>query len=235
MTRAIAVERSENSKLSDPNGAGMSATLVQQSTCPASCPLRRAGCYAERGSLRFHTGRLNRAPAGRPAQVAQEEAAAIRGLSGWRRLRVHVVGDCRTPAAARIVGAAMVRHTERHNRAAWTYTHAWRQVPRAAWSGAQVLASCETPAQARQATRAGYPVALIVPTHPSRQVYQYGGLRVLPCPAQFTTNGARGTTWERCEVGAQPDRLRDRGLVLGFRPDHNSARSVLPHLGGTHA
>lgn len=226
----VAVERTANSKLSDPYGAGMSATYAQQSTCPPTCPLLGAGCYAEQGPGAFTTWRLNRAKVKTPAQVAQVEANAIAQLSAWRRLRVHVVGDCRTPAAARIIGAAMVRYIRRHGRAAWTYTHAWRQVTRADWKGAAVLASCETPAQARQATARGYPVALLVPEHASRQTYRYHGLSVLPCPAQFKTNDARGTTCERCQICADPDQLRRRGLVLGFRPDSQTTAAIRQHL-----
>ncbi len=41
-TAAIAVETSENAK----TGAVI-ATYVSQDSCPSSCPLRGAGCYAE--------------------------------------------------------------------------------------------------------------------------------------------------------------------------------------------
>lgn len=230
-TPTLAVERTENSKLSDPNGAGMSCTYAQQSTCPPACPLLGAGCYTEKGPLAFTTHRLNRAPVDTPAHLARMEADQIAQLSGWRRLRVHVVGDCRTPAAARIIGDAMKMHTARHNRAAWTYTHGWRQgVTREDWRGAAVLASCETPTQARQAADRGYPVALIVPKHPSRQTYTYHGLQVLPCPAQFKTNGTRGTTCERCRICEDPDQLTARGLVLGFEPDPQTRAAVADHL-----
>lgn len=225
----LAVERTENSKLTHPHGAGMSATYAQQSTCPPSCALLGAGCYAEKGPLAFTTHRLNRAREETPAELATREATEIEKLSGWRRLRVHVVGDARTPAAARIIGRAMLKHTARHGRASWTYTHAWRQVPRDAWQGARVLASCETPTQARRAAARGYPVALIVPEHPTRQVYDYHGLRVLPCPAQFQTNGQRAAHCETCQICAG-DELRARGLVLGFKPDPQTTATVTAHL-----
>ncbi len=226
----LTVERTENSKLSDPNGSGMSCTYAQQSTCPKDCALLGAGCYAEKGPLNFTTLRLNRAPVDTPARLAKIEADQIAQLSGWRRLRVHVVGDARTPAAARIIGEAMNRHTARHNRASWTYTHAWHGVTRADWRGAAVLASCETPTQARQAAARGYPVALLVPQHKSQQTYDYHGLRVLPCPAQFKTNGQRGTTCERCQICQDPDQLTRRGLVLGFRPDAQTHDKIAAHL-----
>jgi hypothetical protein len=45
--------------------------------------------------------------------VASAEAKAIDGLAGDRLLRLHVVGHCRTNAAARIVGAATDRYARR--------------------------------------------------------------------------------------------------------------------------
>ena len=134
----VVIERTADAKLSDPNGRGMSATYAAQSTCPAGCPLRAAGCYAEGPSpVKYTTWRVNRAARVRhvtPAQLAEREAAGIRALSGWRRLRVHVVGDCPSTAAARLVGAAMADHERKRGRAAWTYTHAWRTIARAAWT-----------------------------------------------------------------------------------------------------
>jgi hypothetical protein len=55
----IVIERSEDAKLSDPDGFGVSATYVAQQTCPADCPLMDAGCYAETGNVGIHTRRLN--------------------------------------------------------------------------------------------------------------------------------------------------------------------------------
>ena len=208
----------------------MSATYTQQDSCPP-CPLRAAGCYAEVGTLAFTTRRLNRAPTvDRPVVLAKTEARQIDALTGWRKLRVHVVGDSRTPAAARVVGAAMVRYSRKHEQPAWTYTHAWRTVARADWRGATVLASCDRPADVPKAQSKGYPIALVVPEHPSRQVYQYAGLSVLPCPAQFKTDGVRGAHCETCQICERPDELTRRGLVLGFQPDTYTRAAMRAHL-----
>lgn len=55
----IVVERSEDAKLSDPDGLGVSATYVAQESCPESCPLLGNGCYAETGNVGIHTNRIN--------------------------------------------------------------------------------------------------------------------------------------------------------------------------------
>jgi hypothetical protein len=56
----IVIEHSEDAKLSDPDGFGVSATYVSQQSCPDDCPLLGNGCYAETGNVGIHTNRLNR-------------------------------------------------------------------------------------------------------------------------------------------------------------------------------
>src|SRR5579871_155626 len=180
---AHAVESTANGKT-----GLVSATYASQASCPSDCPLRGGGCYAETAWVGVHTRRLNRSPVKDPAAVAEAEAEAIDALTGDRHLRLHVVGDCPTPAAARAVSAAARRYARRGGRKVWTYTHAWRVVSRADWSGVSVLASCETPRQVADAHRRGYAAALIVGDHPADgRAYPLagaGGFRVVPCPEQ---------------------------------------------------
>jgi hypothetical protein len=226
------VEHSHNEKLSD--DWNVSATYVAQQSCHDDCPLKKNGCYAEIGHAGIQTHRLNGKAYRRKMglaklriKLAQLEAAAIRKLTGKRKLRVHVVGDCATPAAARIVGAAMVHH-ERKGHAAWTYTHSWRRILPKDWRGARVLASCETPEQVRQANARGYAAVLITPIHPTHKVYQYGGLAIVPCPAQFRKpDGTRHATCEYCTLCQKPDMLLARGLTVGFQPDGITTKRVL--------
>jgi hypothetical protein len=227
------VERTENSKLTD--DANVSATYAPQSTCPKSCPLRDAGCYAELGNMGFQTARLNRAaagsrrkPAAKPIELARLEAAHIALLSGRRKLRVHVVGDCASASTAAIIGAAMVKHENRRGKAAWTYTHAWKTVPAAAWQGARVLASCHSARDVHAAAARGYAAAILTPPHPTHKVYQYQGLSIVPCPAQFRrADGRRHSTCEQCSLCQSPEMLKARGLVIGFQPDSNTKARIL--------
>ncbi len=236
----IAVERSGDTKLS--SRRGVSATWASQASCPP-CPLRKNGCYAETGNSGIHTHRLNKVAEGEALalgvplddptlqrDIALQEAEGIGGLTGTRKLRVHVVGDCATNQAAQIVGKAMVKHQAKHGMAAWTYTHAWREVPHKAWQGASVLASCESPSDVKVARGLGYGTALIVPPHPSNKVYDYLGERVIPCPAQFTYGGVRKVTCEDCTLCQRPTWLRDNKVSIGFQPDGNTSKRVLPLL-----
>src|ERR1051325_4960950 len=99
---AIAIEKSRNSKIT-----GCSATMVSQASCPRSCKFYGNGCYAESGPAGFTTHRLNRSTETKPEAIARIEAKAISQLSGKRPLRLHVVGDCTTDQAAKVLSSAV--------------------------------------------------------------------------------------------------------------------------------
>src|SRR2546421_8042285 len=107
---AIAVETSTNAKLGP-----VSATYASQASCPRSCPWFGRGCYAESGLTGHTTRRLNRSALRGALRIARAEARAIDALTGDRLLRLHVVGDARTDAAARELGAAARRYNARGN------------------------------------------------------------------------------------------------------------------------
>jgi len=197
---ATAVENSGNRKL-----GGASATYVAQGSCPTTCAFLGAGCYAESGKSGIATRQLARAAAGAtPAALARAEAAAIDTLSGRRPLRLHVVGDCATTAAARTVAAAAERYTARAGAPVWTYTHAWRKVSRASWGPVAVRASVERLEDIPIARARGYAAAIVVDAHPAdgRAWTAPDGTRVIPCAEQ--TRGRTCTDcrmcWERPDV-----------------------------------
>ena len=67
---AIAVELSKNSKTGP-----VAASYAGQQSCPASCPLKGKGCYAEKGRIGIHTRRLNGAN-GSYLAIAKAEAGS---------------------------------------------------------------------------------------------------------------------------------------------------------------
>jgi hypothetical protein len=226
-------EHSNNQKLSA--HGNVSASYVSQVSCPSSCALRGNGCYAENGPIAYTTNRLNRttkakkkAEAAMRLLVAHEEAKGIAALSGYHKLRTHVVGDCATPETAAIVGAAMVKHERRRGKAAWTYTHAHADIPVKAWQGAKVLASCDSVKQIPAARARGYAIAVIVPPHQSEKMYVLEGETIIPCPAQFIRpDGSRKSTCEHCTLCQQPELLKAKRWNVGFQPDSNTAKRVL--------
>jgi len=194
--------KSQNFKVGE-----MATTETSQVTCPDSCVFKPAmadDMAPENAQIRANL-------------IADIEARKIDALPDniGRELRVHVVGDCRTPYAARIVGAAMVRYETRTGYMAYTYTHAWREVELSDWSGARVLASCESADAIRAANARGYAAEITLDTTDQpRKVYEIDGVKILPCPQQFNP----GTiTCQTCKLCMKPEMLRARGLSIGLQ------------------
>jgi hypothetical protein len=224
---------SKNAKLSR-WGRGVDATYTSiRATCPASCSLRDAGCYAQGGNVALHVRRLDQAATGlTPIQAARYEAGAIDAAWGGGRvpegqlLRLHVAGDARTTGAARVLGAAVARWLKRGGRAAWSYTHAWRAVPRSAWGPVSVLASMESTKDAAAAMGRGYAPAVVVPAFPTgARAWQQDGVRWIPCPAQ-----AGDRTCDECRLCVHGDQLRARGAGIAFEAHGAQAAAVKRRL-----
>ena len=124
MQAAIAVEKSSNRKTGP-----ISVTYACSETCPKNCPIKDE-CYGKNGFIPFITKRLGRSRSSCPSSMAFQEGQEIKKLSGKRPLRLHIVGDCRTWAAARELSVAAAYYHGKHGQPVWTYTHCWRTVPR---------------------------------------------------------------------------------------------------------
>lgn len=219
----------------------MTTTAPIAQSCPRSCPFfaKAKGsamrpCYADTGFTRFGVQRLERlAERMTPEQVAVEEAMALDsvfadgipqdGARGGRDLRVHVAGDCRTEAAARILADAITRWKRRGGGSAWTYTHAWRDVPRAAWGpDIAVHASCETMQEVADAHRRGYGAVLVVERHDGPHATKRDGFRILPCVAETHDDA----TCASCRICLDPERLHRQRLVVAFEAHGGGAKEV---------
>ncbi len=209
---AIATEKSANSKIGP-----ASTTYAAQVSCPTSCPLLNQGCYAQApGPLGWMTARMNAYAESIGAtadDVAAEESRLIRGLTGKRDLRLHTLGDSKTESTVRTVAAACMEYAARFGRSVWTYTHAWRVVPRALWLGVSVLASCETTKAAHKAMQRGYAAAIVVEQHaPDGKPYKADGLTIIPCPEQT----GRKANCVECRLCFDDTRLHAKGQVIAF-------------------
>jgi hypothetical protein len=191
----------------------VSATYAPQSTCPSTCPLRGNGCYAESGPAGATTARVNLNSEGASiTELARIEAEGIRSLSGKLPLRIHVVGDANTDECASIIAEAAEDHTRKFGQPVWTYTHAWRTVRRESWGNVSVLASCESPAQAREAMARGYAASIVTSSHDGASVTFKDGVKVLPCPQQTgTKNNCAG-----CQLCFKGETLLRHRIVIGF-------------------
>jgi len=181
MKSICAVEKSHNAKT-----GRVSVTYAPFQTCPESCAIGEF-CYAKFGPTALHANRITKSASAQgktQIQLAKEEAEAVRGLSGKYPLRLHVSGDCPTEECARILGEACADYKKKHGKAIWTYTHAWREIPREAWGKAiSVLASCENHEEVFEAQSLGYASALVVSELP-RKRFKLGDTSFVPCKEQ---------------------------------------------------
>lgn len=210
-TGVTLVPRSHNTKL----GAGVAATYVSPSTCPADCPLRGHGCYAEAfkvyvpGLRKLMTSKVDpMAAIMNEARLLVMRARHLRRASRQQDLRLHVVGDCPTIACASELGAAC-REWPGH---AWSYTHAWRTVHRVAWGRhVSVLASVDHFDQAAQAIAMGYAPAVTVGQVGAAR-FDRNGVRWTPCPAQHR----KETSCSTCRLCWHDAKLQEakRGIVF---------------------
>lgn len=221
---------SGNSKL----GGAATTYAPIRNTCPATCPFMGSGCYGQNGPVAIHGARLEGQLEGLGADtVAMLEAAEIRdGAEMLRKrrqtmpLRLHTFGDCRTTFAAEQVSSA-ARHWPG---AVWTYTHAWRDVPRQAWGSVSVLASCEGMGAARAALDQGYAASIVVAEHPADgKAYMVGEgadtMRVIPCPSQ-----TRDLTCAECRLCWDDKGLLERRAVIAFAAHGSGAKRAKRHL-----
>lgn len=216
---ATAVEKSKNSKTGE-----VSATYAPIQSCPDTCPFLDHGCYAQTGNTQFTLTRLNKnakeKKQERPVDIARAEAEAIRGLTGKLPLRLHIVGDCKTPKAAEIISQAAEDHKAKHGQPVWTYTHAWREIPRERWGDISVLASCETVEECKQAMKRGY-AASIVRLKPFEKTFPWRGVSMVPCKGL-----TKGTKCDKCRLCMNDQTMKDKKNVICFFPHGSKANAA---------
>ena len=199
-----------------------------KATCPASCPLRDSGCYAQGGNVAIHEKLLSAHTDGIGGDtIAELEGNEIADVGptmpAGQPLRIHVAGDATTPVRA----AHLARGASHWPGPVWSYTHAWRDVPRASWSTISVLASVETRAAALEALASGYAPAIVVDRHDSpKAVRGADGLKVIPCPAQ-TNDDVKCTD---CKLCWNDTMLRSQNAAIGFAVHGPSQKRALKVL-----
>lgn len=212
----LAVNKSTNSKTGK-----VSATYAPIQSCPKTCPFLDSGCYAQYSFCGIQLRRLNAAAKTqkktRAVDIAREEAKAIRGLKGQHPLRLHVVGDCKTPKAAEIVADAAKDYTSREGQPVWTYTHAWKTIPREKWGDISVLASCETIEDAKLAMERGYAVSMVRIKEFDRPFW-LSDIRMTPC-LEMT----KGIQCDKCKLCFNDKKLLEQKRVICFFPHGTGA------------
>jgi hypothetical protein len=219
MNGAIYVSDSGNTKIMGTKK--VDATYVSiKASCPKSCPLMGEGCYAQLSYVGMTTHRLDEEAVGfSPLQAARAEAKAIdncykgKAVPAGRDMRLHVAGDSRTIAGTKLINNAVGRWKARGGGDCWSYTHAWKQVPRKEWNNVSMLASVTNVDEASECWSQGYAPAMVVPEHPSDKSYLLDGsdIKWIPCPAQ-----TRDVPCVNCRLCFNADRLFEQNMGIAF-------------------
>lgn len=214
--RVLWVPRSLNQKL-----GGIPASWSERGTCPPSCGLYEAGCYASYGKLGFHWRNVPRD--GLPWDGFLEK---VRGLPESQVWRHNVAGDLQgnghivdTKALSELVEA-------NRDRRGFSFTHLPMiyQINRAAvalanTAGFTINLSGDTLAIADEYADLGVaPVTVLLPHDAPIRLKTPAGRRVTVCPAETSS-----TTCLECQLCAIPDRK----TIIGFRSHGNYRKHVM--------
>lgn len=195
-------------------------TTSTAKTCPASCPFRGNGCYAEYGPLAMHWRKVT---AGERGDNWPAFLSLVRKLPKGQPWRHNQAGDL--PGDGDTIDAEMLANLARANtgKRGWTYTHkpldvgANRQAIKSANdAGFCVNVSCETEAQVDAAMVDGLPAVLVVPAgEPRKNWHTQAGRSIVVCPATYDDT----VDCARCQLCA----VIDRKSAVAF-PAHGTGK-----------
>lgn len=215
------VEKSQNSKLGN---IGATYAPIEQ-TCPDSCELKDKVCYAQSSFVGIQNARLTKmARKGKytALQLARMEAKLIATLPEEKKyktgqkplpvLRLHVSGDSRTIKGTRLLSKAASKYIKAGGKV-YSYTHAWKKVPRNAWGNVSILASVDSIAEADEAAARGYVPAIVVEKFDGKKAFKMEGSNVsfIPCPNQTID-----LTCEECMLCMRADSLKLGNKGIAF-------------------
>lgn len=243
------VSGSRNSKI----GAVDATWASIESTCVDCTWKTTRVCYALGGRAQFVVNRLDeeaRRARRSSADTSFDEADVIDAayhtgepcetgaVPSGTILRVHASGDTSTLEGARALAGAIARWKRRGGALAYSYTHAWRRVPRSAFGELSVLASIDRAEDVPLALARGYGSVTVIVTEESWarnfslrpdgdlvfkqfQVPETKtGLSFIPCPAQYpvdSRNNREASRWKAIYLG------RKLGLIEPLRPGEGVA------------
>lgn len=188
-------------------------TNTDARTCPDSCALKGAGCYAEVGPVAWHWRKLLQDGAG---YSLDELARLIRTIPGGSLWRHNVAGDL--PGNGETIDAAALHKIARANRGrrGFTYTHKPTTpanvdaMKSATAAGFTINLSADNAARADDLAAHGLPVVVVVPANAPKVTHTPRGRQIVLCPAEFTDR----VTCANCGLCANAS----RPYLIGFKP-----------------
>ena len=199
----------------------MPVTNTDASTCPNSCALKGAGCYAETGPVGWQWSK--RTAPGVGLSLA-ELCRYIRTIGGGQLWRHNVAGDL--PGAGETIDADALAKITRANRGrrGFTYTHKpdtpanIAAIKTATAAGFTVNLSADNGADADRLARHGLPLVTIIPADAGKVSHTPAGRKIVLCPAESSDR----VTCVTCGICALPA----RPYIIGFKPKGARRRMV---------
>lgn len=192
-------------------------TYSSRSTCPASCPFKGAGCYAENFRCLANWKKCDGPTAAGLEDLAAALHAARRTTAAPGAIvRHNVAGDMAIAGSdfldARLV-AGLTKVYAAAGAAAYTYTHCaavernFRIAEKAVAGGFCINFSCESMKKADKVMGRGLPAVLACSSFEKLPAHTPAGRRIIPCPAQ-----AKGAHCSNCRLCARAD----RAFIIAF-------------------
>ena len=194
-------------------------TTTSEESCPAACPLKRNGCYAEGGPLAILWRKVTERKAGMAWDAAMSEIAKLPRGTLWRH---NQAGDL--PGIGDAIDADAMATLTRANRGkrGYTYTHKPMDADNAAAvsdaiaHGFAVNLSANDLAHADELASLGIaPVVVVLPADATRATTTPQGRKVAICPATISDN----VNCASCGLCA----VTGRKAIIGF-PAHGASK-----------
>ena len=215
-------KQSENKKTGP-----MPVSISEASTCPSTCPLLNAGCYAQQGPLSWHWRKVSDGRRGDSFANLTKTIAELPDGQVWRH---NQAGDLPGPDTTVDPMALQQLVDVNKDKRGFTYTHkpilnhaeAERNreaIKSANAQGFTVNLSSSNVAEADAMLDLGIaPVVTILPLSTPKLSKAPQGAKIVACPAQYNDK----VTCASCKLCA----IRDRNLVIGFEAHGVSKRKV---------
>ena len=184
-------------------------TNSRPETCPDSCALKGAGCYAEHGPTSWHWRKSL-------AHSLDELCRLIRTIPGGSLWRHNVAGDL--PGNGESINAAALHKLARANRGrrGFTYTHKpdtaanVAAIRAAVDAGFTINLSADNAARADHLVRHNLPVVVVIPADAGKVSHTPRGRKIVLCPAESSGR----ITCANCGLCA----VANRSYMIGFKP-----------------
>lgn len=215
-------------KSSNAKTGPIAVSTTSRDSCPATCPLKGSGCYAESGPLRLHWDRVSAGSYDDKPRGTDLESfvSAIKTLPEGSCMRHNQAGDLPSSQGIINIHAFGLIANACHERklTAWTYTHhdlthyGNREiVKQAPEMGMTVNASAHSQSHAAELHKQGIPSVCIVPKNEHRKTWEHDGVKFLVCPAQWSDKNC--AECKLCSVA-------DRKCVVAFKAHGTQAKKV---------